>query len=227
MISICIPTYEMNGKGVEYLNYSFNILYQQTYTDFEVIISDHSISNEIKDLCEQWNQILNIKYFKNNYKIGISSANINNAIDKAKGEIIKILFQDDFLYDEYSLETQLKYLKGNWLVTACCHYDGKTIHTPFYPEYHNDIQYGRNTISSPSVLMFRNKNIIYFDEELFWLMDVDYYKRMYMKYGKPDICDYISVVNREHKNQVSNILVNENIKQKELNYIIKKYENIC
>lgn len=227
MISICIPTYEMNGKGVEYLNYSFNILYQQTYTDFEVIISDHSISNEIKNLCEDWNKILNIKYFKNQHKIGISSANINNAISKAKGEIIKILFQDDFLYDEYSLETQLKYLKGNWLVTACCHYDGKTIHTPFYPEYHNDIQYGRNTISSPSVLMFKNENIIYFDEELFWLMDVDYYKRMYMKYGNPDICNHISVVNREHKNQVSNTLVNENIKQKELNYIIKKYENIC
>ena len=61
MISICIPTYEMKGKGVEYLEYSFNILYSQTYTDFEIIISDHSLSNEIKDLCEQWSQILNIK----------------------------------------------------------------------------------------------------------------------------------------------------------------------
>ena len=49
MISICIPTYEMNGMGVEYLEYSFNILYSQTFKDFEIIISDHSESNLIKD----------------------------------------------------------------------------------------------------------------------------------------------------------------------------------
>ena len=82
MISVCIPTYEMNGMGVEYLEYSFNILYSQTYTNFEIIISDHSTSDDIKDLCEQWGQVLNIQYFKNEYKRGISSANINNAINR-------------------------------------------------------------------------------------------------------------------------------------------------
>lgn len=224
MISVCIPTYEMKGKGVEYLEYSFNILYSQTYKDFEIIISDHSISSEIKDLCEQWSQVLNIQYFKNEYKRGISSANINNAIKHANGDIIKILFQDDFLYDETSLEKQIECFKGEWLITACCHYNGKEVHKPFYPQYHDQIQYGRNTISSPSVVMFKNKNIIEFDEELFWLMDVDYYKRMYDKFGLPDICNYITVVNREHENQVSNILATEDVRKKELNYIIQKYK---
>ena len=65
MVSICIPTYEMNGRGAEYLEYSFNILYHQTFKNFEIVISDHSSSDLIKDLCEQWNQVLNIKYFKN------------------------------------------------------------------------------------------------------------------------------------------------------------------
>jgi hypothetical protein len=224
LISICIPTYEMKGKGVEYLEYSFNILYSQTYTNFEIIISDHSISDEIKNLCKYWSQILNIHYFKNEYKRGISSANINNAIKNANGNIIKILFQDDFLYDEYSLEKQLEYFKEDWMVTACCHYNEKEIYKPFYPKYHDNIQYGENTISSPSVLMFKNKNILEFDENLFWLMDVDYYKRMYDKFGPPAICNYITVVNREHENQVSNTLATEEIKQKELNYIIEKYK---
>lgn len=224
MVSICIPTYEMKGKGVEYLEYSFNILYSQTYTNFEIIISDHSISDEIKDLCEKWNQILNIQYFKNKYKRGISSANINNAIKKANGNIIKILFQDDFLYDETSLEKQIECFKGDWMVTACCHYNGKEISSPFYPKYHNQIQYGQNTISSPSVVMFKNKDIIEFDENLFWLMDVDYYKKMYDKFGLPSICNYITIVNREHENQVSNTLATEERKKQELDYIIQKYK---
>lgn len=224
MISVCIPTYEMNGMGVEYLEYSFNILYSQTYTDFEIIISDHSTSDNIKELCKQWKQILNIHYFKNQSKIGISSANINNAIQHANGDVIKILFQDDFLYDEYSLEKQLEHFRGGWLVTACCHYNGEEIYKPLYPYYHNQIQYGRNTISSPSVLMFENKDVIKFDENLIWLMDVDYYKRLYNKFGLPTICNYISIVNREHKNQISNTLATEEIQQNELKYITKKYK---
>lgn len=226
MISICIPTYEMKGKGVEYLEFSFNILYQQTYKDFEIVISDHSSSDDITMLCERWNSILNINYVRNEYKRGNSSANINNAIKHAKGDIIKILFQDDILYNEYSLEKQIEIFDGGWLVTACCHYDGENIYKPFYPTYHNSIQYGANTISSPSVLMFENKNTIEFDENLIWLMDVDYYKRLYDKFGFPKICNYICIINREHKDQISNTLATQSIKDNELQYIIKKYERV-
>jgi glycosyltransferase involved in cell wall biosynthesis len=63
--SIAIPTWEINGKGVEYLDYSLNIIAQQSFTDFEVIVSDHSQNDDIKNLCEQWNQIIDVKYYKN------------------------------------------------------------------------------------------------------------------------------------------------------------------
>lgn len=226
MISICIPTYEMKGKGAEYLEYSFNILYQQTFKDFEIIISDHSKSDLIKDLCDNWETVLTITYVKNEHKRGNSSANINNAIRHANRDIVKILCQDDFLYNEDSLKTQLDYFKKGWLVTACCHYDGKEIYKPLYPRYHNNIQYGENTIGSPSVLMLQNKDIIEFDEELIWLTDVDYYKRLYNKFGPPTVCDNISVVSREHPYQVTHTLATDNIKQQEYKYIINKYETI-
>lgn len=227
MISICIPTYEMGGKGAEYLEYSFNIIYQQTYKNIEVIISDHSITDDIKNLCNQWKSTLNICYVKNEYKRGNSSANINNAIKNAKGEIIKILLQDDFLYDENSLQNQIECFNSNnnyWLITACCHYNNKVLYKPHYPYYHDKIQYGENTIGSPSVIMFKNKDIIKFDENLIWLTDVEYYKRLYTKFGNPVICNDITIVSREHENQVSNTLVTEKIKQTELELIIKKYE---
>lgn len=214
----------MKGKGVEYLEYSFNILYLQTYKDFEVIISDHSISNDIKNLCERWEETLNIKYFRNEHQRGNPSANFNNAIQNANNSIIKFLCQDDFLYDEHSLENQFKAFKSGWLVVACCHYDGEKVYKPHFPQYHDLIQYGRNTIGSPSVLMFENKDVIEFDENLIWLTDVDYYKRLHSKFNLPTIHNEISVVNREHPFQVSHTLAMDSIKQQEHKYIINKYE---
>jgi glycosyltransferase involved in cell wall biosynthesis len=227
-ISVCIPTYEMKGKGNEYLDFSFQILSKQTFKDFEVVVSDHSTELHIKDLCESWKDKLDIVYIQNEYKRGISSANINVAMKHATGELIKILFQDDFLLNEDSLELQYEQFlstDNHWMVSACAHTkDGINITDPFFPKYHDQIQYGHNTISSPSVLMLKNKNVLDFDENLFWLMDVEYYKRLYDNFGLPTICNFISVVNRNHENQVSNTIATDEIKNKEYQYVVKKYK---
>jgi glycosyltransferase involved in cell wall biosynthesis len=226
-ISVCVPAYEMKGKGAIYLEYSFNKLYTQTYKNFEVIISDHSQSNLIKDLCDKWKDKLDIKHTFNDKGRGVSSSNINNAIKHATGNIIKLLWQDDFLYDDSSLEAQLIHLVGScnhWNIGACAHTkDGENINNPFYPKYHDNIQYGENTISSPSVLMFYNKDILLFDENLFWLMDVDFYKRLYDKFGLPSICNYLTIVNRDHEDSVSRVLATEDRRKQELDYVIDKY----
>jgi hypothetical protein len=226
-ISICIPTYEMKGKGSIFLEESFNILSKQTFKDFNIIISDHSKNNSIENLCIKYKEILDIKYFKNIEKIGSSSANINNAIKKADGKLIKILFQDDFLYNEKSLEliiNDFDLSKDNWLVTACIHSnDGINFYKPFYPKYNNFIYLGKNTISSPSVLTIKNEKPLLFDENLIWLMDVDYYKRCYNKFGSPKIINKINVVNRIGLHQVSSSIVSTYTKIKEMSYIIKKY----
>lgn len=226
-ISVCIPTYEMKGKGKEYLEFSFKILEAQTFKDFEVVISDHSIESDIENLCKDWKDRLDINYLKTEYKRGVSSANINVAMRHAKGEAIKILFQDDFLLGSDSLQTQYVHFFSNhnqWMVTACAHTnDGANIRDPFYPKYHDEIQYGNNTISSPSVLMMNNKLDIEFDENLFWLMDVEYYKRLYDSFGLPSICNYISVVNRSHVDQVSNTIATQDVKDREYLYVKQKY----
>ena len=228
LVSICIPVYEMRGKGVEYLKHSLNILINQTYKNFEVIISDNSQNDEIEQVCNNFKDKLNIHHHYNCREPKGMSSNINNALLKANGEIIKILFQDDFLVDNNSLEDQLIHFVGNhnhWLITACCHSkDDLQFYNTFYPKYHDNIHYGENTISSPSVLMIKNEDVELFDESLFWLMDVEYYKRLYDKFGFPSICNYITVVNREHDRRVSNNEATDEIKQKELNYIKQKYK---
>lgn len=226
-ISVCIPTYEMAGQGVKYLKHSLDILTNQNFKNFNVVISDHSLDDNIEKTCKEYQEVLSIKYLRNDKKRGSSSANINNAISNADGDIIKILFQDDFLYSKNSLKEIVDNFdinKDKWLVTSSEHTkDGTSFIKKFNPKYNRFIHLGLNTISSPSVLAFLNKNPLLFDENLIWLMDVDYYKRCYNKFGKPKIVNKINIVNRLSENQLTN-KITKKIKKQEYKYIIKKHE---
>jgi glycosyltransferase involved in cell wall biosynthesis len=228
-LSICIPTYEMKGNGVKFLEYSFKKLTNQTFKNFEIVISDHSSDEEIKNLCVKYKDILNIVYFKNIDNVGNSSANVNNAIKHASGKIIKFLFQDDFLYNEDSLEitvSNFDFKKDKWLVSRCEHsIDGISFFRDFKPHYNENIHLGINTISSPSVLTVLNDEPFLFDENLICLMDCDYYKRCFQKYGEPKILNVITVVNRVGDHQVSNTIVNAELQIKELKYIKEKFND--
>jgi len=218
----------MKGLGHIFLKQSFDILTNQTLKDFDVVISDHSKNNLIENLCAEYKDKLKMHYYKNPQNIGNSSANINNAIKKASGKLIKILFQDDFLFHEKALEEIARNFnieKDEWLVTACIHSkDGVNFFRPFFPKYNRLIHLGKNTISSPSVLTIRNESPLLFDENLIWLMDCDYYKKCYNKFGKPKILNEINVVNRIGEHQVSRSIVNIITKLKETIYLIKKYK---
>jgi hypothetical protein len=228
--SIVIPTYEMSGMGTKFLEESFKKLSIQNFKDFDVVISDHSINDLIKLLCEKWSTILNIKYYKNVNNVGSSSSNLNNGIDKCSGCWIKILFQDDFLLNENSLSILKSKIDENvlnyWFVSSCEHTnDGTNLYRPFRPSWNDNIHLGINTISSPSVITFKNNsNKIYFDGGLLWLMDVDFYKRIYNEYGLPYFIQDILVVNRTWGESLSNTL-SEEIKNNEINLMLLKYAN--
>ncbi len=103
-VTICIPTHEMGGLGHTFLRKSFDILNIQTFKNFDVVVSDHSKNDDIKNLCEEFNSIFPINYYRNTEGIGSSSKNTNNAIRHAQGLLIKILFMDDFFYSKDSLQ---------------------------------------------------------------------------------------------------------------------------
>lgn len=226
-ISIAIPAYEMHGKGAEFLNFSLMGIYHQTFKDVEVIVSDHSLNDSIKLVCDSWAaKGLNIKHFYNKEDRGSSSANINNAIKSSTGKYIKILFQDDFLFSADAIEKTVMAMEQQperkWLVSACEHSnDGVHLYRPFYPRYHDHIHLGNNTISSPSVLTIKNEEPLLFDNALIWLMDVEYYKRLYTKFGEPVVLNKITIVNRTWDMQVSNTVTEER-KQKELTHVKSK-----
>jgi len=228
--TVAIPTWEINGLGVQYLQDSFNILAQQSFTDFEVVISDHSLNDDIKNLCDLWNEpssLLNIKYIRNNKGRGKIAPNLNNAITFSEGKYIKILFQDDFLYNIDSLEILHKAIVNNnpkyWIVTSCVHTDdGENMYDLMVPKYNQEIYLGNNTISCPTVLTIKNSNPFKFDETLNWLVDVDYYKKCYDKYGNPLIVEDICAVNRNSKIRTTN-MTTEKEKEFEFYKMLERY----
>lgn len=226
-ISICIPTYEMRGKGAEFLRFSLDKLTRQTFKNFDVVVSDQSVGDEIQKVCAEFRDTLQITYVREESKRGSSSANLNNALRRADGQIIKILLQDDFVYHDHALEEIAAAFDPNtdhWLLSASIHSkDGSTFYREFHPKYDDQISLFKNTVSSPSVLTLSKRDLIFFDENLLWYTDNDYYKRCFDRFGAPKILDSVNVVNRVGPHQVSNNIT-ESLKEKEFRYILEKYQ---
>jgi glycosyltransferase involved in cell wall biosynthesis len=98
-ISICIPAY----KRTHFLKRLLLSIEHQSYTNYEVIISDDSNDDSVEELLKEFNGKFEIKYFKNEKALG-TPANWNHAISKATGEWIKLIHDDDWFANEHSLE---------------------------------------------------------------------------------------------------------------------------
>ena len=67
-VSVAVPTFEYYGRGVEVLDDMFRTISTQTLKDVEVVISDHSVNDDIQNYCEKNEYNLNIKYIDENKK---------------------------------------------------------------------------------------------------------------------------------------------------------------
>lgn len=210
MISICIPCYEMGGKGTPLLKRALDSIRSQTHKDVEIIISDHSINEEIENLCREYSKDLDIVYIKNLENRGNFASNLNNSIRNASKEVIKLLMQDDYLIDPMALEFTFQSFDNpdvNWLACGCYSGWSDQDYNSMIPRYEGDsISRGVNTIGSPSVISIRNRNVQYFDETLSWVVDLDYYKKMNSFFGDPHILNRYSVFVQRHPDQITNTL---------------------
>jgi len=225
-ISIAIPTYEYHGKGAEVLEYSFCKMNTQVFRDFDVVISDHSQDNEIMNLCKKWDDRLYIKYFRNTQDIGNPSANTTNAIKLSTGEYIKILCQDDYLYNDYSLfYINLDLYNNNrvWYAHPYFHSNDRKSTYNLHIPYMNPSIMIANTIGTPSCITIKNTNDIPgMDKNLNYAYDCDWYYYLYKKYGNPFIGKDATVINYLWGESISSKITPELI-QKENNYILGKH----
>lgn len=216
-LSVCIPTHDMQ-HAPKFLVRSLNALARQSEQDFEVVISDNSFGDTLFEIADGYD--LHIRYFHN--PIRGMAVNINAAIKLAKGDIIKLLFLDDYLAHDKALEVMLANFTEGWLATACDHDDGTRRWYTHYPSWHDGILSGENTIGSPSVIIFENNDPPLFDENMSWLLDCDYYHRLNERYGPPKLIEDVCVVIGTGGHQTTYQLSSED-KQAEHEYLATKY----
>ncbi|MDR1369046.1 MAG: glycosyltransferase [Dysgonamonadaceae bacterium] len=181
--SICIPAY----KRADVLKRALDSVFEQDFSDFEVIVTDDSPDDSVENLVRSYPEG-SIHYFRNQKRLG-SSENWNEGIRKAQGEYIKILHHDDWFASPQSLRLFVGMLDENPDVNIA--FSGSCdIHpNDIKPHVMNERMRARiaaepeylfhgNKIGAPDVCIFRNKRNLFFDSGLVWLVDVDFYIRM-------------------------------------------------
>lgn len=180
-VSICIPAY----KQVKYLRKTLESIKQQTFQDYEIILTDDSPDDVVKNFVETFDFRGRLKYFKNEKNLG-SPENWNEAIRHATGEYIKILHHDDWFADENSLGEFVDLLDNNpdadfaFSSSYVWRKDSTSIHQATKKQLEilskncETLIFG-NIIGAPSATIYRRKINQLFDVRLKWVVDVDFY----------------------------------------------------
>ena len=243
LVSVTVAAYNNKGNGhsseynnITMLNNLIRSVYTQTYKNVEIVISDHSKDDSVKALCDDWKGKVIIKYVKNEVNRGSCEANTNNALIHASGKYIKTMAgQDDFFCKDDALEIMVNHLettKHRWIFTGCLHcredntQDLFNPHTPNWPSdsggyTFNSMLTGANLIGGESVMMYEKVDVL-IDTNLIWLMDVEFYYRLYKELGAPMLIKDMCVVSRIREDSITSTMIFPNLVAEEKDYIYKK-----
>jgi len=211
LISICIPAYN-SGSKLERLLESIKV---QTFKDYEIIISDDSNNDGVRNIAEKKYAELNIQYYHNAKPLG-TPANWNNAILKAKGQWIKLMHHDDWMLDENTLQTFVDHIPGNdGAKLIYCAFknintdtdstsDGKTSWFESLLLKWNYLNLFKNFIGNPSCTLVSSALKPYeYDKRIKWLIDFDFYTWYFTREKKVIYIDKPLIAFRIHAGQVT------------------------
>lgn len=231
LISICIPAY----KHVQYLKRLLDSIVIQTFRDFEVIITDDSDDLSVKRLVELYNEKFTLLYLKNETALGMPS-NWNRAIATGKGEWIKLMHDDDWFADAYSLQCfadqitqKAKFIasayvncyedeqKKNYKISMSFSWKNRIITNP-------NVLFVKNVIGPPSTTLVHHSVRDVYNEHLRWRVDIEYYIRV-LKYTHHIVYIERPLINIGISNlQVTNSCINNpSVELPEGYFLLKEY----
>jgi glycosyltransferase involved in cell wall biosynthesis len=191
-VSICIPAYNQTI----YLKILLESISLQTFTDYEIIISDDSTTPDVKELIDTFHFPGKLKYFKNQPALG-SPANWNAAIGKATGEYIKIMHHDDAFAGKISLEEMINCMESNGYDYVFSDSSVGNVKDPGQNRVHQIRGFNKlaskpyllffgNSIGGPSALLIKKKIAadLEYDPRFIWLVDIEYYIRLLGTHSK-------------------------------------------
>ena len=161
---------------------------KQDYKNVEVIISDDSPGEDIKQAILPYQETLNIKYFHNSPALQ-SPKNWNAALDMATGDLLLLLHHDDWFHSNKALT-----LFGNafdqenidfvFSQNTAIDENGNKLILQGLPALLRELADKPDhlllaqVIGPPSNTMLKKTINIRYDERFIWLVDVDYYSRI-------------------------------------------------
>lgn len=107
-VTIGMPIY----NGAVYLEAALNSVLTQTYTDFELVISDNASTDNSGEICRRYaEKDARIRYYRADYNHG-AAWNFNRTFELARGEYFRWVAYDDLL-TETLLETSVAVLDSH------------------------------------------------------------------------------------------------------------------
>ncbi len=105
-------------NGENFITEAIDSILAQTFSDFELIISDNASTDKTEELCRMYaERDQRIWYYRNDQNMG-AAWNINRLVDLARGEYFKWAHYDDICRPEF-LERCLTVLEQEPLVILC------------------------------------------------------------------------------------------------------------
>lgn len=208
--SIIIPAY----NNLQLFQNAFQSVISQQEVDFEIIVVDDSTTNEIEQFC-LWQNNNKVRYFHNQPTLG-AVRNWNLGLSKVLGKYILLLHHDEYVSDnEYHLKKSLNFLEQNKcdisVVSPIVHFANgqaknqklphvlKRVILNCFPSLLMTV----NVIGPTACVIFNRRLSTAFNEELTWLVDVEWYYRI-MKGNKIGINNSLDIISFfGHSNQIT------------------------
>lgn len=208
--SICIPAYK-RPQNIDRLLHSIAI---QSFKNYEIVITDDSPDDSVFTALQKYKE-LPIVYFKNERAQG-TPANWNCSIEKARGEWVKLMHDDDWFSGPEALATFHKAVhqhpdcsfffsafqnneleSGKVEVVRCNIFDRFMLWlSPLH-------LFKRVYVGNPSCTLVRNDKAQFYDPAFKFVVDFEYYIRCIRYYKDYQYVDAVLLDIGFHSDQVT------------------------
>jgi len=185
-VSICIPAY----RQIKFLKRTIESVLEQHFDNYEIVITDDSPEDSVKELVKEYLPNDRIKYHRNEIRLG-SPENWNASVKMAQGEYIKILHHDDWFASPNSLAKFVEMLDSN--PNADFAFSGaiaqpatkrKAWHHFASKFWLEELKkeptrlFFQNIIGPPSSTIIRKSAFVEYDKNLVWMVDIAQYMQI-------------------------------------------------
>ncbi len=182
-ISICIPAY----KRITDLEKLLDSIGRQTFTDFEVIVTDDSPDDTVKNFCNNYPNKFRLVYYKNQVALG-TPENWNEGIRKATALWVKLMHDDDYFATNNSLALFARAIKKNstaqvfygaFIFENAAKNSKKVIKCNWYDRFFLSLSpyhmLRRNYFGNPSCIIIKKEVPYLYDNRFKYIVDFAFY----------------------------------------------------